>query len=83
VFFLDDGYRTADELICGESSSTIRRRLEDGTEYQIVKVPHRPTELQVRLAELGWKIKVHQTSAPFSWGAGNLAQSKRELPLPE
>ncbi len=31
VFFMDDAYRTPDELIEGESSSTIRRRLNDGT----------------------------------------------------
>jgi hypothetical protein len=30
VFFVDDDYRTPDELIEGESSSTIRRRLNDG-----------------------------------------------------
>ena len=83
VFFVDDGYRTADELIFGSSSSTIRRRLEDGTEYRIVKVAHRPTELQARLAQLGWNIEVHQTPGPFFWGAGNLAQTKRELPPPE
>ena len=70
VFFVDDAYRTADELIFGESSSTIGRRLEDGTQFRIVKVPHRPTELQARLARLGWNIKVHQTSGPFFWGAG-------------
>src|SRR5215211_8082223 len=31
IFFADDAYRTPDELIEGESSTTIRRRLEDGT----------------------------------------------------
>jgi SAM-dependent methyltransferase len=83
VFFVDDGYRTDDELIFGESSSTIRRRLEDGTEYRIVKVAHRPGELQQRLARLGWTIEVRQTAGPFFWGAGNLDPSKPELPLPE
>jgi len=39
VFFADDAYRTPDELIDGPSSSTIRRRLDDGTSYRIVKVP--------------------------------------------
>ena len=39
VFFADDGYRTPDELVEGPSSSTIRRRLDDGTSYRMVKVP--------------------------------------------
>src|SRR5918911_5191840 len=34
VFFVDDAYRTAEELIDGASSSTIRRRLNDGTAYR-------------------------------------------------
>jgi SAM-dependent methyltransferase len=70
VFFADDAYRTPDELIEGPSSSTIRRRLDDGTSYRIVKVPHRPPDLEERLRRLGWHIKVTSTSGPFYWGAG-------------
>jgi trans-aconitate methyltransferase len=39
VFFVDDAFRTPDELVEGESSSIIRRRLNDGTAYRAVKVP--------------------------------------------
>src|SRR5438552_6925656 len=39
VFFVDDNARTPDELFEGESSTTIRRRLKDGTAYRAVKVP--------------------------------------------
>jgi demethylmenaquinone methyltransferase/2-methoxy-6-polyprenyl-1,4-benzoquinol methylase len=70
VFFVDDGYRTPDELICGASSSTIRRRLNDGTAYRAVKVPHEPRLLEERLARLGWRITVTRTAGPFFWGAG-------------
>jgi SAM-dependent methyltransferase len=70
VFFADDAYRTPDELIEGPSSATIRRRLDDGTSYRIVKVPHRPPDLEKRLRQLGWNIKVTSTSGPFYWGAG-------------
>ena len=70
VFFVDDAYRTPDELIEGESSSTIRRRLNDGTAYRAVKVPHRPADLEQRLKQLGWRITVTPTSGPFFWGAG-------------
>ena len=70
VFFADDAYRTPDELIEGPSSSTIRRRLDDGTSYRIVKVPHQPPDLEERLRRLGWNITVTATSGPFYWGAG-------------
>jgi SAM-dependent methyltransferase len=70
VFFADDAHRTPDELIEGPSSSMIRRRLDDGTSYRIVKVPHRPPDLEQRLRRLGWHIKVTSTSGPFYWGAG-------------
>jgi SAM-dependent methyltransferase len=73
VFFVDDGYRTSDELIEGEASSTIRRRLNDGTAYRIVKVPHEPAELEERLARIGWRVSVSATSGPFYWGAGEPA----------
>ena len=70
VFFADDAYRTPDELIEGPWSSTIRRRLDDGTSYRIVEVPHQPPDLEERLRRLGWNITVTSTSGPFYWGAG-------------
>jgi SAM-dependent methyltransferase len=70
VFFVDDAYRTPDELVEGESSSIIRRRVNDGTAYRAVKVPHQPAELEERLARNGWRIRVASTSGPFFWGAG-------------
>jgi demethylmenaquinone methyltransferase/2-methoxy-6-polyprenyl-1,4-benzoquinol methylase len=70
VLFVDDGYRTPDELIEGEASSTIRRTLNDGSQHRLVKVPHTPAELQARLDALGWRIAVTPTAGPFFWGAG-------------
>ena len=70
VFFVDDAYRTAEELIEGEGSSTIQRRLHDGTAFRAVKVPHEAAELQARLTTLGWDIAVTQTAGPFYWGEG-------------
>jgi demethylmenaquinone methyltransferase/2-methoxy-6-polyprenyl-1,4-benzoquinol methylase len=75
VFFADDAYRTPDELVEGEASSTIRRRLRDGSAYRAVKVPHTPRELERRLAELGWDIAVSPTAGPFFWGAGTRSLS--------
>lgn len=70
VFFVDDGYRTPDELIEGESSSTIRRRLNDDSAYRIVKVPHQPTDLEEHLHRSGWQIEITPTAGPFFWRAG-------------
>jgi len=70
VFFADDAYRTPDELVEGPSSSTIRRQIPDGTAYRLVKMPHRPADLERQLRQLGWDIKVTSTAGPCYWGAG-------------
>jgi SAM-dependent methyltransferase len=75
VMFVDDAHRTPGELIYGESSSTVRRTLRDGSSYDVVKVPHRPAELERQLARLGWAIEVKQTAEPFFWGSGRRAQN--------
>lgn len=82
VFFVDDGYRTAAELIEGEESVTIQRRLSDGTAYRIVKVPYRPVDLERRLAQLGWQVAVHSTSGPFFWGSGQPGSGPHPLAGP-
>ncbi len=73
IFFAADGYRTPHELVAGPSSSTIRRSLDDGTCYRLVKVPHTPPDLEKRLRQIGWNITVHATAGPCYWGAGTRA----------
>ena len=73
VAFLDDAYRTADELIEGDGSSTIRRHLKDGTAFRAIKVPHTPDGLRQRLADLGWSFTVTNLVGPFFWGEGHKA----------
>jgi len=78
VLFVDDAFRTPDELVEGERSSLIQRRLTDGRTYRAVKVPHTPKELEGRLTEMGWRIRVAASaSGPFFWGAGTRAQYVR------
>ncbi|MDR7300372.1 class I SAM-dependent methyltransferase [Haloactinomyces albus] len=72
VFFADDNHRASEELTEGESSSVIRRTLNNGTHYRVVKVPLRPADLEQRLARLGWDVTGTPTSGPFFWGAGSL-----------
>lgn len=74
VFFVDDSYRTPEELIEGETSTTIQRRLNDGTAYRVVKVPYQAADLEDRLRRIGWHVKVTQTSGPFYWGEGAVAR---------
>lgn len=73
VCFADDAHRTPEELIEGERSSTIQRRLNSGTAYRAVKVPHTARELEARLARLGWQVTVTPTPGPFYWGSGSLS----------
>ncbi len=53
VFFVDDAYRTADELIYCEGSAVVRRELNDGSAYRVIKVPYQAGELEQRLRQLG------------------------------
>jgi len=73
VQFVDDAYRSPEELVEGAASSTIRRRLSDGSTHRAVKVPHAPSALMRRLAELGWDIEVSSAQGQFFWGAGGRA----------
>jgi SAM-dependent methyltransferase len=73
VAFVDDAYRTDDELIHGPDSAVVRRHLNNGTPYHAVKVPHTPASLQARLERLGWAIDVRYLAEPFFWGAGGRA----------
>lgn len=70
VAFADDGFREPDELLEGERSSVIARRLIDGTQFRAVKVPHTPRDLEERLRGLGWDISVRYVGGPFFWGDG-------------
>ena len=73
MLFVDDAFRTPDELIEGARSSVIRRHLSDGTPYLAVKVPHTAEELEQRVTHLGWQIRVRRSAVgPFFWGAGTL-----------
>jgi SAM-dependent methyltransferase len=71
VFFVDDAYRTSNELVYGEDSQVIRRQLNNGSAYHVIKVPYQTQELERRLRQLGWSIAVTQTAEPFYWGAGS------------
>ena len=51
------------------NAGIVTRRLNDGREFRIVKIFHRPDELAVRLAELGWASDLAQTTRYFVFGS--------------
>ncbi|MGH9214049.1 MAG: class I SAM-dependent methyltransferase [Acidimicrobiales bacterium] len=70
VFFFDDNHRTETELIEGVNSTVVQRRLNDGTPFKVIKIPYEPADLERRLRDLQWNIRVTGTSGPFYWGTG-------------
>lgn len=81
VMFVDDGHRTAEELVEGPQSSTIERRLRDGRRFRAVKVALEPVPLERSLSELGWMIEVRPLSGPFFFGLGGRGRPPARDPL--
>jgi SAM-dependent methyltransferase len=70
-FFIDelkDAWRNEEHLredfVHDPSVPIVRRPLLDGRTFNVVKVFWDPDELEKRLSELGWSIKVH-AAGPF------------------
>ena len=72
VFFVDSLYTTdsaaRDHSLRGPAASRLTRRLNDGREYEIVKVFYEPRALAERLAALGWRADVQATGSFFLYG---------------
>jgi SAM-dependent methyltransferase len=52
-----------------DQSGVVRRRLNDGREFEIVKVFYDPAVLEQRLLERGWKGSVRSTGTFFLHGS--------------
>lgn len=74
VFFVDSRYEqssTATDHRLPEAEATmLRRRLNDGREFEIYKVFYDPADLAKRLNELGWLFDIRQTDHYFLYGSG-------------
>ena len=55
----------------------LRRRLNDGREFQIYKVFYNPAELAGRLRGLGWQFDIRQTDTYFLYGSGHRLSADR------
>ena len=62
--------QTLDHRLPERTATTLTRRLNDGREFEIVKVFYELGALRARLARLGWAAEVHQTPAYFLYGLG-------------
>ena len=61
VVMVDDGIRDADGVVRFAADATgtdANRRLPDGRHFTIVKNAYAPSELETRLADLGWTAQV-------------------------
>jgi demethylmenaquinone methyltransferase/2-methoxy-6-polyprenyl-1,4-benzoquinol methylase len=70
VFFFDDNYRSDAEVVDGAHSPVVRRQLDDGRAFRVVKIPYEPATLERRLRSLGWDVTVTGTPGPFYWAEG-------------
>jgi len=68
VFFLDEGRHDSwPEEFVDPAAGVVRRRLLDGSEHLAIKVLWEPAELERRLRERGWEIRVTR-AGPLYWG---------------
>jgi demethylmenaquinone methyltransferase/2-methoxy-6-polyprenyl-1,4-benzoquinol methylase len=71
VFFVDsllEQTSTARDHPAVDGSGVVRRRLDDGREFDIVKVFYEPAQLEERLVALGWRGTVRSTGKFFLFG---------------
>ena len=74
VFFVDSRREptsmAVDHRLPEPEATVLRRRLNDGREFQIYKVFYEPADLTDRLRELGWHFDIRQTEHYFLYGWG-------------
>jgi demethylmenaquinone methyltransferase/2-methoxy-6-polyprenyl-1,4-benzoquinol methylase len=72
AFFVDsllEQTSTAWDHTLPDQSGVVRRRLNDGREFDVVKIFYDPPVLERRLSELGWRGVVHSTGKFFFYGS--------------
>jgi demethylmenaquinone methyltransferase/2-methoxy-6-polyprenyl-1,4-benzoquinol methylase len=74
VFFIDSRFEQTstarNHILENPRDTVIKRRLNDGREFNIVKVFYENKELEDKLRDAGWKIKVENTPQYFLYGYG-------------
>ncbi len=74
VFFVDSRHQdtstATDHQLPEPEATLLKRRLNDGREFQIYKVFYQPADLTSKLRELGWDFEIQQTENYFIYGSG-------------
>jgi SAM-dependent methyltransferase len=77
VFFVDSRHNatsTAHDHRSGDAEAgTVVRRLNDGREFEIVKIFYAREDLLARLGQMGWQARVNETPRYFLYGEGEVA----------
>lgn len=68
VFFLDEQRASEWEDAAAGGSGLVRRKLNDGREFQIVKIFYEPSALEHKLQERGWQGTVRSSGTFFFHG---------------
>jgi len=72
VFFIDSTYEPSstavDHVLKGPDATTATRRLDDGREFEIVKVFYQPEKLAADLGTCGWDASIRATGKYFIYG---------------
>ncbi|WP_253209578.1 hypothetical protein [Streptomyces niphimycinicus] len=65
--FIDDGPAAAaeEDVLSGRPTPVAVRRLDDGSQYRIVKVFHDPSSLTADLTALGWSAHIRLVAGKF------------------
>jgi demethylmenaquinone methyltransferase/2-methoxy-6-polyprenyl-1,4-benzoquinol methylase len=70
VFFVDNRASSGSQKWARRAAGLETRGLNDGREFEIVKVFHAPDVLQQRLATLGFRFEIRETDRHFIYGVG-------------
>jgi SAM-dependent methyltransferase len=77
VFFVDSRYDATstarDHRLGDPEAGKVVRRLNDGREFEIVKIFYAREELSARLGQMGWQARVNETPRYFLYGEGEAA----------
>jgi 2-polyprenyl-3-methyl-5-hydroxy-6-metoxy-1,4-benzoquinol methylase len=74
VFFIDSRFEQTstakDHRLEKPEDTVVVRKLNDGQEFNIVKIFYKPAELEAKLRKTGWKITAGETPQYFLYGQG-------------
>ena len=71
IFFIDS-YQSERAAAADQRATLLSQRaLNDGRQFEIIKIFYQPAELQQRLHALGWHVTVDRTAQHFLYGAGH------------